>query len=602
MVGEYNIRDIYQGGYDAFKPNYGDIFTGYHVPASSVGAPTKPDTANQIIEVNKLISQGIVPIEFSALSPEVFESIPKQHFDEVRRMAKLTGAKISVHAPLIEPSGISQGKDGAGGRWTEANRKFSEDQLKAVVEKSYSLDHRGNMPIVIHSAGIPGTEYEMTKDGKKIQKLVAINRETGNIVPLIERMHYLPGAKGVREEKISPKEELDILNNTEWHNSLREIEFSRENAERILNDIHPHFRELYLRGDIKELSSEEYEMIKKIHSAAEFVKQAEIKAHNVFNNVYEIAKDEKNKKAISFLNELSKEYSNSLGDPRKDLKSHDPKNQSDALFKLVSGLQNGVPQVLGGAPRTYIPIEDFAIEKSAKTFGNVAFHGYKKFGDKAPVISIENLYPGFAFSTGEDMNKLILASKEQFMEKLMKEEGMSKNEAAKKADRVIGLTFDVGHLNMHKKHGFKNEDLMKEFKEMAKHTTHVHLTDNFGFYDSHLPLGMGNVPIGKFMEMLEKEGKEGEIRKIVEAGGWAQHFGVPSHAMTLEAVGSPVYSEGVGPYWNQNIGLQQGYWGGYGEMLPGIHYESFGAGFSQLPSELGGDRGRGSRMSGKPME
>jgi len=41
-------------------------------------------------------------------------------------------------------------------------------------------------------------------------------------------------------------------------------------------------------------------------------------------------------------------------------------------------------------------------------------------------------------------------------------------------------------------------------------------------------------------------------------------------------------------------------------MLPQISYETFGAGFSQLPAELGGSRqgnaGQGSRMSGKPME
>jgi len=40
-------------------------------------------------------------------------------------------------------------------------------------------------------------------------------------------------------------------------------------------------------------------------------------------------------------------------------------------------------------------------------------------------------------------------------------------------------------------------------------------------------------------------------------------------------------------------------------MLPDIHYQQFGAGFSQLPSELGGSiggGGSGGRMSGRPME
>ena len=44
--------------------------------------------------------------------------------------------------------------------------------------------------------------------------------------------------------------------------------------------------------------------------------------------------------------------------------------------------------------------------------------------------------------------------------------------------------------------------------------------------------------------------------------------------------------------------------GGYGLMLPQINYETFGAGFSRLPSELGGSRqgAEGSRMSGRGME
>jgi len=39
-------------------------------------------------------------------------------------------------------------------------------------------------------------------------------------------------------------------------------------------------------------------------------------------------------------------------------------------------------------------------------------------------------------------------------------------------------------------------------------------------------------------------------------------------------------------------------------MLPQVNYETFGAGFSRLPAELGGQfpGAQGSRMSGRPME
>ena len=73
---------------------------------------------------------------------------------------------------------------------------------------------------------------------------------------------------------------------------------------------------------------------------------------------------------------------------------------------------------------------------------------------------------------------------------------------------------------------------------------------------------------------------------------------------SFEAFGSPLYTEKGGPYWNQTVGLEHGYFTGYGAMLPQINYETFGAGFSQLPSELGGQRrgAEGGRLSGRPME
>jgi hypothetical protein len=63
-------------------------------------------------------------------------------------------------------------------------------------------------------------------------------------------------------------------------------------------------------------------------------------------------------------------------------------------------------------------------------------------------------------------------------------------------------------------------------------------------------------------------------------------------------------SGGRGAYWNTSYGLTQGYFGGYGNMLPQQNYNMFGAGFSMLPQELGGNiRGGGnSRMGGNPLE
>ena len=104
---------------------------------------------------------------------------------------------------------------------------------------------------------------------------------------------------------------------------------------------------------------------------------------------------------------------------------------------------------------------------------------------------------------------------------------------------------------------------------------------------------------------MEKLGQKGfEANKIIEAGNWWQHFRTSPFQESLEAMESPIYGMKMAPYWSQAPGLYQGYFSGYGQMLPQINYEIFGAGFSRLPSELGGQAAgaQGSRMSGRPME
>jgi len=139
-------------------------------------------------------------------------------------------------------------------------------------------------------------------------------------------------------------------------------------------------------------------------------------------------------------------------------------------------------------------------------------------------------------------------------------------------------------------------------EEVAHLIKHVHLSDNFGFEHTELPMGMGNVP---FKEIMEKLGKKGyDAVKVIEAAGWWQHFKTPPFQETIQAIGSPIYGMKMAPYWSQTNELQESYFGGYGNMLPQINYETFGAGFSRLPQELGGASpgAQGSRMSNNPMQ
>ncbi len=582
---DYVIGDIYQGGYSTLKPSSDDLFMGYRLDASRVGAPTKPDTANQIQQVNMLLNQGIVPIEVQTLPPEVFDQIPKQHFTELRRAAKLGGAKMSVHAPLIEASGMT--REG----WSDSTRELAERQLWDVVQKSHEMDENGGIPITIHSSGIPGKEMEMTKEGPQEAVIQAINQETHQVQRLKREMKYYPGEDLDKGIIFTPQRELDALNNTDWQNSLYTLVHQQHEADKIIGEYSKDILPFIENGAINKeavLQSEVGDQaLGQLRNAEAYLEDARLHINGLFNKAYKYGTEEDKIK----LRKISEEYGKELEKIEGDVWNVGQK--SHAI--------QGVINALGGiSPKTFIPIEDWAVEQSSKTFANVALKSYEKYGDKSPTISIENLYPGMAFGYADEMKRLITKSRDTFVEEGMKK-GLSSSEAKEKAEKIIGMTLDVGHLNIQKKGGYKDEDLQKEVKEMSKFVKHVHLTDNFGYSDSHLSPGMGNVPFKKILEELEKKGFQGNA--VVEAGGLVQHFGTSPYPFALEAMGSPIYSMKMAPYWNQTSGLQQGYFGGYGGMLPQKNYETFGAGFSQLPAELGGKIGGGTgRISGNPME
>jgi len=506
----YNIEKIYQGGYSSFTPSYGDVFTGYRIAASELGAPTKPDTANQIAQVDMLLRQGIVPIEVGALKPEVFDQIPKQHFKEINQLAKITGAKISVHAPLIEPSGFTEQG------WSEENRKIAEQQLKEVVERSHDLDDKGGMPITIHSAGIPGTEYTMTDEGKKISKYLVVNKETGKIAPIEEELKFYPGIKDLKKGEIySPEKELESLNDTEWINSITNLEFYKKEADEVLSralvPLTPVLAE-YEEGKKIELTPEQNAALQQMQRANIFLQNVESSFNALYNKAYKYGDENQRKK----LKEISDVWVKSIEQIKKQGNQFNlPLLKSQLLDEVILRIRDVAP------PQTYVPLEDFAMEHSSETFSNVAVDAYKEYGKKAPTLSIENLYPGMAFSNSKEFKELIKTTKEKFVKKAVSE-GISRSEAERQADKIIGVTLDVGHLNIARKKGFKEEDLAEEVKEIAKYVKHVHLTDNFGYSDSHLPPGMGNVPFKKILEILEKAGFKGT--KIVEAGGFVQQF------------------------------------------------------------------------------
>ncbi len=606
---------FYSGKPYSLDPNYGELFTGYRIPFSELGLAVDPRTANQINEVATKMNPGGKILEVGAVQPDVFESIPKQHFKEINRLSKLTGVEITVHPPVtgMEPSGYNQQG------WSEENRKGVERQMWDAVEKSHELSDKGNIPVTFHSSALlPEGEVRVLEEGKEVPKsMLAADTRTGEIIQIKETEKHFPEEipkeyeSRVKTEKFIPELELKKRNEETWFRSLNQLDWYAMHGKEKISMALNHFKEKTAEPEKAKIILEAYaqpDRDKIIEKLPEGLKE---NANQIFrmldsgniqlrdsynmlkeyyNRVYKEAIPEDREKLDAFRNEIKKEVESGI------------EKNPEKLLQFASLVEKGVKTLKDTSPNLYIPLNDFLIDKSSDTFSNIALQAYKRFGDKAPVLAIENPPIGGALARGEELKKLIEESKKKFVKKAQSQ-GISESQAESIADKLIGATWDVGHINMLRKYGYGKEEIIKESEKIAPMLKKVHLSDNFGMEHTELPMGMGNVPIKEIMEKLGKEGFE--AKKIVEAGNWWQHFSqqgkIPPTMATLEAFGSPLYSIKA-PYWNQMPAMGN-YFAMPSAYFPEQHFSIYGSGFSTLPHELGGQvPGKGARFSGQGTE
>jgi sugar phosphate isomerase/epimerase/molybdopterin converting factor small subunit len=624
--GEYKFT-FYEGSNYGLDPNHGEFLqTNYRIPLSEIGLAVDPRTANQLSQTSHRLATGAKAAEVQLSMPEVAESIPNQHLDELNKLRKLIGVDLTVHGALVEPTGVS--KQG----WEETHRQQAEKQLFSSLERAHRVNPEGNVVVTFHSSnGLPEpvTKVIDEKTGEeKIENVWAVDERDGQFAPVSPKVDYFEGEKKV----IDPYKQMKLQNKDQWEKSLHHITFNANNGHQIVS------RAMLLKDEDEGISEETLNRIKKVignkpvekfykefmegdgaklieetAKKDEFVAQkmnhaisrithgdihvresyGELQKH--FNKVYENAliKEGKNSETIKKLDA----YRDRVGKTLNEIKD-DPARIVDLAQEVVKGV-NVLRQL--DTPQYLTPLRDFAVDKSSTTFSNMAFKAYDKFGKTSPVISIENPPAGMGLSRAQDIKDIVVKSREKFEKQLIDNKGLSRSEAKKQAEKLIGATWDLGHINMIKKYGYDDDALIKETKTIKPFVKNIHLSDNFGMEHTELPMGMGNVPTKRHMDILEAYNKK--VKKIVETGNWYQHFQVTPFKETLEAFGSPIYAMSMGPYWNQQADTFGGYFGGQGMINPQIHHSIYGSGFSNLPTELGGSaQQQGSRVSGNPME
>lgn len=117
--------------------------------------------------------------------------------------------------------------------------------------------------------------------------------------------------------------------------------------------------------------------------------------------------------------------------------------------------------------RYYVSNEDAWLANSVQTWGKVIDDA------DGTVICLENVY-----DTGPQQIKALLDSL-----------GSPK----------AGFCFDTGHYNV-----FSEAPLREWIEELGGYIKEVHLHDNFGRTDDHLPVGEGNFPFHELFTMLKK--------------------------------------------------------------------------------------------------
>ncbi len=608
-------------GDETFLKGFGEDYSS-RVSAGSIGVATDGRTLNQIKATSAKINTGTKVIEVSGLSGANLEGIPKQHFGEINRLRKLTGVDLTFHGPLVDSTGLSQQG------WDAGARKEAEKTMVHAVERAHDLNPDGNVVVTFHSSNVQLPDYEKrVKDAKtgkiSVEELWVFDKNENQVRSIKPKFNPL------LNKTPDAYEELKYANKELWDRQVSHAAFQASQGKSHIEDplARIGIKEKDIPDKLKDVNLIETYYLLRTKEGKNFMKEISSDPNPNVHNILKKAMDEISfgeayaKDSYNELNKLfmkawdsydnDKETMDKLKEFRKDMTKTMAEFEKDpsTLPKFSDSILQGVNLMNTLQVQSLKPMKEFAIEQASETFSNTALEGFAKFGKTSPIVSIENGPAGGPLTRAEDMRTLIKDARNKFVNKAMISKkdggfGMGKEDAKKQAEKLIGATWDVGHINMIKKFGYNDKDLLAETKDIAPFVKHVHLSDNFGLEHTELPMGMGNVPTEGHMKLIEGYNKQ--VKKIIETGGWygPQAFGDNTpFAESLKAFGSPIYSAKAGPFWNQTSGgTSGGYFTGYGQMLTDNNFNTYGAGFSNLPLELGGQSGGRSRASGAPFE
>ncbi len=480
-------------------------------------------------------------------NPEMFG---KDKREAMRQLSKINEVVVSTHAS-IGVQGIS-GLDPKENAFTPQASENVIHEIERTVD--FAADVAGGGPVVIHGAEFPREvsekykEFEMYEEEAKKTPIWLVNKRTGRIETGLTKDSELPILDKYKE---GPQKGEPVYDEEKHEFKITMMNLEQFQKEEGIKDTQKAALEFYkqkiLAEQLSRISAEEMRWkygYEKEKGDYDYMRDSSKMIQDLKKTNEPLAKFQ----AIQLLKEVggappqkSEKYLEFLEDPFRYLGKTLQLQESHIKQLEESAASYAQQRKMIEKQRDEIqPIEEYGKIASAKNLARAAIYAYDTEEDmklKKPLfIAPENLFPETGYgSHPQELKEVITDARKEMTNRLVKDRNMSESEAKKIAEDHIKATFDIGHAYTWKKY-FKreagetrehyeerfNDWLLDEVDSLAKKGIigHVHISDNFGYYDEHLMPGEGSAPLKGFIKKLRKADLTTPM--IAEPGAQAQ--------------------------------------------------------------------------------
>jgi len=386
-----------------------------NVEFSRIGPATNPMT-DQLKEMNMDANWGTKNIEIGFLFPEHMQKTPKHYYEELGRLAKLTGVKPSIHAPIVNLAGLVPKQ----GHYSEINMEMERRRLKEVIDEVIDnadkvFDNKGGI-VNIHASEGMSNQSSYVPENASGEEVIEVKNyvdlETDKVVTAQRKKRYVDG-------KIIYEEADEMVKKYEGHmaqkvfgqvSSLEEQKMKYEANLQMMRAKLQDLKDLYgsdlteqrMKGDWKAYTSA-------LNNAARLQSELQTTEENL---------EESGKELHKYMMDYNKGYAK-YGNLKKYIKSVEKKygsvnnyikGKAEEKYASLKGVnkdefdrkvKRDVELLYGRFHRfgiiypeeelkRYQSIQDYELGRTSDSIKEAALYSLDKYGENAPTLSIDS--------------------------------------------------------------------------------------------------------------------------------------------------------------------------------------------------------------------